>query len=80
VVTADRAYHAFCADSQGRASVFVMAPAMSWTIFWFNATWCEGSGDLQFCTGASDMRFRVEPTAGGTYRYTGGFVTPTPVP
>ncbi len=54
--------------------------AMSWKIFWYNARWCEGEGDLEFCTGASDMRFRVEPTPGATYRYTGGFVTPTPVP
>ena len=51
--------------------------AMSWKIFWFNASWCDNVG---FCTGANDMRFRVEPTPGGTYRYTGGFVTPQPVP
>lgn len=64
------------------AGNFTVQPgfAMSWKIFWFNATWCEGEGDLEFCTGANDMRFRVEPTPGGTYRYTGGFVTPTPVP
>jgi hypothetical protein len=64
------------------AGNFTVQPgfAMSWKIFWFNATWCEGAGELEFCTGASDMRFRVEPTPGGRYRYTGGFVTPTPVP
>jgi len=64
------------------AGNFTVQPgfAMSWKIFWFNARWCEGEGDLEFCTGANDIRFRVEPTAGGTYRYTGGFTLPTPVP
>lgn len=51
---------------------------MSWTIFADNAIWCPGG--LEICQFASDLRFRVEPTPGGTYRYTGGFINYEPVP
>jgi hypothetical protein len=45
---------------------------LSWIISATNATWCPGG--LDPCQNAMDLRFRVEPTAGGSYRYTGGFV------
>ena len=54
------------------------AHTMSWKIFSANAHWCPGG--LDPCQTASDMRFRVEPTTGATYRYTGGFVSLPPVP
>lgn len=51
---------------------------MVWRIFSSNAKWCPGG--LDPCQYASDLRFRVEPSAGGEYRYTGGFVSIPPVP
>lgn len=51
---------------------------MVWKIFSSNAKWCPGGFDP--CQYASDLRFRVEPSAGAKYRYTGGFVSLHPVP
>jgi hypothetical protein len=51
---------------------------LSWIVNSNDATWCPGG--LDACQHASDLRFRVEPTAGASYRYTGGFMNLFPVP
>ncbi|MGH7578184.1 MAG: hypothetical protein ACREM1_24095 [Longimicrobiales bacterium] len=51
---------------------------MVWKIFSSDAKWCPGG--LDPCQYASDLRFRVEPSTGGKYRYTGGFINYPPEP
>lgn len=51
---------------------------MVWKTFFSDAKWCQGAGELRICQHASDLRFRVEPSAGAKFRYTGGFVDYAP--
>jgi hypothetical protein len=62
------------------AGNFTLQPGhiLSWIVSSNDATWCPGG--LDPCQHASDLRFRVEPTAGATYRYTGGFMNFPAVP
>lgn len=45
------------------------------------ATWCGNPDPFgNPCENARDLRFRVEPEPGGSYRYTGGYTGFTPIP